>query len=65
MHKKEGENSMKRKLKNVILKSITVFAFSIVFGLAFVASENLLTSAAVYIAAVAWLYLFGLANSRR
>lgn len=52
----------RRHLKNAILKTVTVMSLAIIFGLDIDKSESLPASVALYVAALAWLYLFALAN---
>ena len=53
---------MKRKLKNVILKWITVFSVAIIFGLSFDHGDSIFPAIIVYLAALSWLTLFGYVN---
>ena len=51
-------------MKNMILKTISALSLAVVFGIA-IDFSNPIPSVVLYGAALVWLYLFGLANSRR
>lgn len=57
--KKEGEKSM----KNFVLKAITAFSFSVVFGLC-IDFSNPMPSIVLYLVSFIWLLLFAIANSK-
>lgn len=54
--------STKKKIKNTALCVVTAAAFVIVFGLSIETSDNVPLAVLLYAAALAWLFLFGVAN---
>ena len=61
--KEEGENGM--KIKNAVLKLITLLSFAVIFGLDFDNVSNVIPGACMYLLALAWLTIFIYSNNRR
>ena len=52
------------KIKNTVLKLVTLLSICVVFGLDFKNVSNVIPGACMYLLALAWLTLFVYANRR-